>query len=93
MFPSKGGIIGVVFEVKDTESGSLVSLEALKEMDQFQKGLFDVEGEYTNKDGKTVKFKYEDICVKIGPPNAQFCLQNNSPLTFVQNQQGQLDFD
>ena len=70
MFPSKGGIIGVVFEVKDTSAGNLLSLASLKEIEQFQKGLFEVEGRYSNKDCELVKFTYDDICVKIGPPNA-----------------------
>ena len=70
MFPSKGGFIGAIFEVKDLQKGDLISLEAFKEIEKFQKGLFDIEGEYVNKDGETLKFKYDDICVKIGPPNA-----------------------
>jgi len=70
MFPSKGGFIGAIFEVKDLENGDLVSLEAFKEIEKFQKGLFDIEGEYVNEDGETLKLKYDDICVKIGPPNA-----------------------
>ena len=70
MFPSKGGFIGVLFEVKDTEKGDLLNLEAFKEIETFQKGLFDIKSDYTNEDGETVDFTFEDICVKIGPPNA-----------------------
>jgi hypothetical protein len=32
MFPSKGGFIGVIFEVKDPESGNLLTLDAFKEV-------------------------------------------------------------
>ena len=93
MFPSKGGFIGVLFEVKDKEKGDLLNLEAFKEIETFQKGLFEIKSDYTNEDGETVDFTFEDICVKIGPPNAQFCLIGKSPLTFAQNQMGAYDFE
>jgi hypothetical protein len=71
MFPSKGGFLGVIFEAK---ADNLLTLEAFKEIEKFQDGLFAVESEYENKDGQKVIFKYESICVKIGPPGNQFCL-------------------
>jgi hypothetical protein len=32
MFPSKGGFIGVIFEVKNPDSGDLLTLDAFKEV-------------------------------------------------------------
>jgi hypothetical protein len=90
MFPSKGGFIGVIFEVKNPESGNLLTLDAFKEVQKFQNELFEIEYEYEN--GNSAKFKFDDICVKIGQPGQQFCLFGESPLTFAQNQFGVIDF-
>lgn len=35
MFPTKGGFIGVIFEVKDPESGNLLTLDAFQEVQKF----------------------------------------------------------
>ena len=69
MFPSKGGFIGIIFEVKDAEA-SILTLDAFKEIKEFRDEFFKVEHDegFKDEDGVETPFNFEDICVKIGPP-------------------------
>ena len=89
MFPSQGGFIGVMFEVKnpDTQGANLITKDALKEMKAFQDKIYELE--YVNEDDSSVKIKYVDVCIKAGPA----CVMGKNPVTFATNQQGQVNID
>jgi hypothetical protein len=81
MFPASGGIIGVLFEVKDGVD-SLLSVTAFVEMQAFAQGVNELKAYVGENKNKTLM--YSDICTKIKDK----CLTGKDPLTFFQDENG-----
>jgi hypothetical protein len=69
MFPSKGGFIGMLFEVKETESSTanILTVDAFKEVYEFYNLIQTIEHKGTDTNGNDVTLKWDSICIKIGP--------------------------
>jgi len=81
MFPSKGGVISALFEVKENVD-SLLTKTAFVEMQAFIDGVNDL-NVFVGNSTKTLRF--EDICTRI----EDYCLNATSPLDFFLNEDGE----
>mmetsp|Transcript_18041 Transcript_18041/g.30748 ORF Transcript_18041/g.30748 Transcript_18041/m.30748 type:complete len:538 (+) Transcript_18041:285-1898(+) len=85
MFPSKGGFIGAMFEVKDPTTQTIVTKEVLTEILSFRDAMLEIS--YEDEEGNQASIK--DICVKIG----QACSTGKNPLTFATDPQGTVNIE
>ena len=83
MFPATGGFIGVVAEAKEGVD-NVLTLEAFREIDRFDRLMKDLK---VDTDGREIT--YDSICIKAGPR----CISGKGPLTFVSNEQLEVQFD
>jgi len=67
MFPSEGGFIGILYEVKKPEdsSSSIISKGAFQEIKDFYDQIFTIKYPSTNEKGDIT---WDNICVKVGAP-------------------------
>lgn len=69
MFPSEGGFIGLLFEVKDSSTqDNIISLDAFKEINTFYESLKTVKLPSTNDKGDIT---WDNICIKMGQPGQE----------------------
>lgn len=84
MFKDTGGFIGVIGVVKKPEQ-ELLTLNVWKEIDQFQKIIFNSNA--TTPDGTVVRFL--DLCVKFGDDEDE-CYLGEGPMTFITDEDGNI---
>ena len=86
LFPSKGGFIGLLAEVKNPSdaSSTIITTQAIKDIKDFQAKLQAVKLTITLKSGEKKDITWSSVCVKAGPN----CLYGESLLTFELNSNG-----